>query len=63
MEKKITVIPNDEKNVECNCCDWRERETDQRLWKLSIKTGNRSNVFRLCDKHLQELRGEIDQVL
>jgi hypothetical protein len=56
----VEVVPNKERRASCICCPSTEEIPD--LWDVRFVFGNYTSVIKMCEKHLRELRNQIDKI-
>lgn len=54
--KKIEISTAQSKYDECNCCRYNERLEQDVIYALKFKMGNITQVIKLCDRHMEELK-------
>ncbi|WP_374718330.1 hypothetical protein [Neobacillus sp.] len=54
--KKIEIGVAQSKYADCNCCSYKERLEEDVIYELRFKIGNLTQVVKLCDRHIEELK-------
>jgi hypothetical protein len=57
--KKIEIGNVSSRHDECNCCSYNERIEGEQIFELRFKMGNLTQVVKLCNRHLNELKETI----
>lgn len=55
----VEVTENTERHASCNCCS--VSVNNPKLWDIRFVFGNQTNLIKMCEIHLKELRNEIDK--